>query len=209
MPKYLKTNPEVKEHLIKTDPLLKPLIDLYGDIEIELETEYFEALISSIVGQQLSNKAAAAIWNRLKNLTPIVDAPTLLAIGDEELRSIGISYAKISYIKNLSRAVLNREILIESFDALPDDEIIRELVAVKGIGQWTAEMFLIFSLGRQDVFSVGDGGLNRAVKNIYQIENVPTKQRLFEISSNWKPYRTFASLYLWRSLNNKPDTVIP
>ena len=200
----IKTEEYIKEKLSKGDSKLSAVINSIGYIEINLEKDYFLALCRSIVGQQLSNKVADVIWNRvLILLENEVEPEKILATEDEELRSKGVSYSKIKYIKNLSLAVVNKEIHFEKFDDMSDEEIIKELTKVKGIGTWTAEMFLIFSLGREDVFSLGDAGLKSVIKNLYEFENEPTKLELTEISSRWSPYRTYASLYLWEMINRK------
>ena len=125
----------------------------------------------------------------------------LISLEDEKLREIGVSYSKIGYLKNLSSAVLNNEICLDNLEGIENEEIVKNLTKVKGIGQWTAEMFLIFCLGRRDVFSLGDGGLQRSIKWLYRLDEVPKRKQLMQISEKWKPYRTFASLYLWEAIN--------
>ena len=128
-------------------------------------------------------------------------ASKLISLEDEKLREIGVSYSKIGYLKNLSSAVLNNEICLDNLEGIENEEIVKNLTKVKGIGQWTAEMFLIFCLGRRDVFSLGDGGLQRSIKWLYRLDEVPKRKQLMQISEKWKPYRTFASLYLWEAIN--------
>ena len=125
----------------------------------------------------------------------------MISLEDEKLREIGVSYSKIGYLKNLSSAVLNNEICLDNLEGIENEEIVKNLTKVKGIGQWTAEMFLIFCLGRRDVFSLGDGGLQRSIKWLYRLDEVPKRKQLMQISEKWKPYRTFASLYLWEAIN--------
>lgn len=202
MHRLLRTEPDIKNELILLDPSLKKLIDTCGSIEIELSNDYFASLSSSIVGQQLSNKVADVIWNRVVSLMGGEPSPQkILSIEVEKLRGVGVSYSKIGYLKNLSNAVLNNKICLDGFKGMDNDEIIENLTAVKGIGQWTAEMFLIFSLGRCDVFSLGDGGLQKSVKWLYQLDEIPRRKQLMQISEKWMPYRTFASLYLWEAIN--------
>jgi DNA-3-methyladenine glycosylase II len=190
--------------LVKLDPALEKLVRLAGTVEVTLQENYFESLASAIVGQQLSNRVAEVLWERLNSLAAGGVSPeSILALEDEALRGIGISYAKIKYLKALADAVALGALELDKLETLPDDEVVRKLTAVKGIGPWTAEMFLIFSMGRTDVFSVGDGGLQRAVKWLYQLEEVPKKEELIKISDRWKPYRTLAALYLWRALDEK------
>lgn len=202
--KTMQTKNYIEEKLIELDYKLKEIIDLVGIIEIKLEQNYFLALCRSIVGQQLSNKVADVIWNRVLLLVENkVEPEKILSINDEDFRSKGVSYSKIKYMKNLSTAVINGEIHFDKFEQMSDEEIIKELTKVKGIGTWTAEMFLIFSLGREDVFSLGDAGLKNVVKSLYGFKDEPTKKDLIEINGKWSPYRTYASLYLWEMINRK------
>jgi len=186
------------------DPALGKLITQCGPIEIPLQEDYFLSIASAIVGQQLSNRVAEVLWSRLIELSEKPMSPEgILFLEDEALRQIGISYSKIKYLKALATAVTEKTLDLNQLHLFDDEEVIRQLTSVKGIGPWTAEMFLIFSMGRLDVFSVGDGGLQRAVKWLYGLEEVPGKEELLRISSMWKPYRTIAALYLWRALDDK------
>jgi DNA-3-methyladenine glycosylase II len=193
------TTDEIHRALIERDPGLQSVIERVGHIRIPLNGDYFAALVSAIVEQQLSGKVAEVIWNRLKALMGGKVTPEkLLAAQDEELRGIGLSGMKVKYVKALAQAVMDGEVRLDALEAMDDEEIVQCLTAVKGIGRWTAEMFLMFSLGRPDVFSCGDGGLQRAVQKLYGVE--PKKDELLRISSRWEPYRSYASLYLWRAL---------
>jgi DNA-3-methyladenine glycosylase II len=192
------------EELGKLDPALGKLMDQCGPIEIPLQENYFTSIASAIVGQQLSNRVAGVLWTRLAELSGEAVSPTtMLSLEEEDLRRIGISYSKIKYLKALSTAVIENRLELNQLHLFDDDEIVRQLTSVKGIGPWTAEMFLIFSMGRLDVFSVGDAGLQRAVKWLYNREDVPGKEELLRISNQWKPYRTIAALYLWRAIDDK------
>lgn len=202
MKKYLEANAAIREALVAADEALGHILAACGELKIELNENRFESLVSSIVGQQLSNRVVEVIWGRVTRLTGGEITPeNILNTGEEAFRQTGMSRPKIRYIKNLSEAVLSGAVKLDAFDGMENDDIIQSLAAVKGIGEWTAEIFLIFSLGREDVFSAGDGGLQRAVKKLYSLDDVPPKPRLLEISEKWKPYRTYASLYLWKSLN--------
>jgi len=202
MRKVFRTEPDINNELILLDPVLKKIINACGPLEVELSTDYFSFLSRSIIGQQLSNKVAFVIWNRLLSLMDGEPSPQkLISLEDEKLREIGASYSKIGYLKNLSSAVLNNEICLDNLEGIENEEIVKNLTKVKGIGQWTAEMFLIFCLGRRDVFSLGDGGLQRSIKWLYRLDEVPKRKQLMQISEKWKPYRTFASLYLWEAIN--------
>lgn len=190
------------EHFKKTDPVLSEVADRVGIFEWKIVGNYFLDLTSSIVQQQLSIKAGDTIWNRFIALFPAnKPTPELVAtIDGQKIRDAGISWSKISYIKDLAEKTLESGIVFEQFSIMTDEEIIAELVKVKGIGRWTAEMFLMFSMGRPDVFSYGDLGIRKAIRRLYGFANEPTKEEAEKITENWKPYRTIACRYLWRSL---------
>jgi len=205
MKKMLKTDESILQVLREKEPLFGPIIESCGPIEMELSEDPFTALASAIVSQQLSGRVAEVIWGRVAALLDgQITAERVLATADERFREAGLSNSKTKYLKCLSDAVQSGLVRPEEFPGMENEAIIAELVAVKGIGRWTAEMFLMFSLGRPDVFSPGDGGLQRAVKKIYGLEEIPSAEELAVISERWKPYRTFASFYLWRSLSVKP-----
>jgi DNA-3-methyladenine glycosylase II len=186
------------------DPVLKKLYKKYGPHKFENRSKFlYEELVESIIGQQLSGKAADTIFKRFlalfNNKFPSYDA--LLRIDTEKLRSAGMSYSKASYIKNIAKAFKDRKLSIGKLEKLSDDDVKKELTKIKGVGNWTAEMILIFTLKREDVFSLGDAGLRRAIKNLYNIEN---EKQILNLAEKWKPKRSFACWYLWRSLENKP-----
>jgi DNA-3-methyladenine glycosylase II len=189
------------------DPILKKLYKTHGPHEFEdrgkiLMTE----LIESIISQQLSVKAADTIYSRFLKLFKngkFTSADEILKIDVEKLRSAGMSYSKAKYIKNIAKAFKDGEVVIEKIQKMTDEEVIVELTKIKGIGKWTAEMTLIFTLKREDVFSPGDAGLKRAIKNLYGITN---EKEILKLSETWKPKRSYACWYLWRSLNNVPKT---
>lgn len=198
----LQATEEIQKYLRNTDPILGALIDRVGPVDASLTEDYFASLASAIVGQQLSNRVAEVLWDRLLAYCAGSVTPEKLAAGEtEDLRGLGLSYSKVSYLKALSAHVLEGSLALARFREMEDGEIIRQLTQVKGIGPWTAEMFLIFSLGREDVYSMGDGGLLRAVQTLYGLEAAPTRQVLEEIAGRWSPYRTYASLYLWKALD--------
>lgn len=163
--------------------------------------EYFIALIRQIISQQLSGKAANTIQRRFEamfknnEITPV----ELLKFEDQKLRNAGMSWAKASYVKNIATAILGEEICWDDFHELSDEDVIAELTKIKGIGRWTTEMFLMFTLGRKDVFSHGDIGLRRGLEKLYNLDN-PSKKQIESIVSKWIPYRTFGSIALWQSL---------
>lgn len=164
--------------------------------------QYFVDLCETIVSQQLSGKAALTIWNRVLDLFPSrnIEPQSLLDMPDEKIKAAGTSWAKVKFMKDLAIRTLSGELKFHLFPRLNDEEIVKELVAVKGIGPWTAEMFLMFGMGREDVFSMGDVGLKNAIKRIYGLED-PVK--IHKLSLKWSPYRTWACRVLWGSLDLK------
>lgn len=202
MTRFITTNQNINKYLCKKDIVFINIINVCKSVEIELSENYFVSLVKSIIGQQLSNKVANVIYNRLYVLcNKNILLKTILKLPIDDLREIGISYSKISYIKNLADAVVSKKVIFDDIENMKNDDIIKMLTSVKGIGPWTSEMFLIFVLGREDVFSYGDGGLQRAITTMYNIDYKLTKKLLIEISNAWKPYRTYASLYLWDLIN--------
>ncbi|MDP3940849.1 MAG: DNA-3-methyladenine glycosylase 2 family protein [bacterium] len=193
---------KAKKHFQKTDPVLWELSKKINLAPRESDGNYFMDLVESIVSQQLSVKAADTIWKRFVALLPNheVDPTLVLDLPDGKIREAGISWQKISYIKDLAKKTIESGILFEQFGIMTDEEIIEELVKVKGIGRWTAEMFLMFSMERQDVFSYGDLGLRRAMEKVYNLRKEPSEKTALRISNKWKPYRTIGSRYLWKSL---------
>lgn len=199
------------EQLRRADPVLRALIDAGGPLRPEERTrgrpaDPYGALVRSIVGQQLSTKAARTIYERLCALfgggPPSPEQ--LLAADHEALRAAGLSNAKATYLRDLARHVVDGSLELDRLDELSDEEIIAELTAVKGLGRWTAEMFLIFHLGRPDVLPVDDLGIRRAVERAYGLGGLPSADELRAIAEPWRPQRTLACLYLWRSLDNAP-----
>jgi len=211
------------EEFLEKDKYIGPLVKKYGSCKIKPRPKryYFEDLVDSIVQQQLSMKAATSIFNRIKEkvadkkdsknpnkhkwrvgktLEVEVSPEKILALSDKELRECGLSNAKVVYVKNLAEKVKRQEVKVESLDKLPDEEVMKELVAVKGIGEWTAHMFLMFTLARPDIFPVGDLGLRNAFKKVIQKDLNPNEMSKF--AERWKPWRTVASWYIWKTLEN-------
>ena len=195
------------EHLRESDPVMARIISGASLKELELESDYYRAIVESIVFQQLAGKAAEAILKRFKGLyNGRLPTPRQFLSAEESfIRNAGISPQKYSYITDLCLKLENGLVELESLGKKPDEEVIAELTKVKGIGRWTAEMFLMFSLGRPDVFAMDDLGLRNAVIKAYRLRKQPSKEKLAAISRKWKPYRSIASLYLWRY---KDTTVI-
>jgi len=199
-------------HLQRADPVMARLIDDFGGPLPAGEDgrgrpeEHYGALVRSITGQQLSVKAAASIWGRVVERFGGTPGPEqILADDPEELRvACGFSRAKVAYLRSLAEHVLSGELELDRLNDLPDDEAIRELTAVKGIGEWTAHMFLMFTLHRPDVLPVGDLGVRNAAMRAYGLAAAPAPADLEAIAEPWRPHRTRACLYLWRSLDNEP-----
>ncbi len=192
-------------HLSKVDPKLGKVIAVHSVPELKPTTEFFRYLVESILSQQLSVKASDTIIARFKKMFGRKKFPTpkdILATPAEELRSVGISGMKVNFLKDLSAKILDKTLQFKRLSVLSDEEVISHLTQVKGIGPWTAEMFLMFALARPDVFSYGDLGLKNAMKKIYKLPDHPTLQQAERISAKWKPYRTYAARYLWKSLDN-------
>jgi DNA-3-methyladenine glycosylase II len=198
-------------HLRRKDPVMRELIKRVGKLDLEARrrgrpADAYGALVRSIVGQQLSTKAAATIYGRLTDLfggrTPTPQE--LLDTDPGAIRAAGMSGAKTAYLRSLAEHVLSGELELDRLDDLTDDEIVAELTAVKGLGVWTAHMFLIFHLNRPDVLPVGDLGVRNAARAAYDLKELPTALELEEIGDPWRPHRSLAALYLWRSLDNAP-----
>src|SRR5258708_7157987 len=198
---------KVRRHFKKVDPVYFEVISKYDDLEIGTSLapkEYFVALCREILGQQLSGKVADVIYNRFKLLFPKqqITAKSLLKLSHEQLRATGMSNSKVKFLQDLAQKVESKELSLADLASLDDEGVIKELTKVKGIGPWTAEMFLIFALGREDVFSFGDLGLNNALKKIYDIKT-GTKEEIELIVAKWSPYRSYACRILWKSLDNR------
>lgn len=201
----MNTGEKAAEFLKKADSTLANVIEKVGILETRKSTNYFVSLIESIVSQQLSVKVADVIYARFENLFPEkhITPENVLEIDKEVMRNVGMSYGKITYVQSLARHVIDSPLLFEKFDEMADEDIVAELIKVKGIGQWTAEMFLIFTMGREDVFSYGDLGLKNALRNLYGFTDRPTLEEANEITEQWRPYRSYGSRYLWKSLELK------
>ncbi|HYU60788.1 MAG TPA: DNA-3-methyladenine glycosylase [Solirubrobacterales bacterium] len=198
------------EYLRRADPVLRGLIDASGPIDPETDRrgsrpDPFEALARAIVGQQLSTKAARSIWERVvESLDGRVAPAKLIAADPADLRAAGLSNSKVAYLRDLSERVESGDLDLERIAEVADEDVVAELIEIKGIGRWTAEMFLIFHLARPDVISTGDLGIRRATQLAYGLDELPGPTDLERIAEPWRPHRTLACLYLWRSLQNAP-----
>jgi len=201
--------------LAKSDPKMAALMARVGEIDLatrlkrrseERPNDAYGALLRAIVGQQLSTKAARTIYLRVVDIfggtTPSPEQ--LLEASEADLRGAGLSGRKVEYVRDLAAHILSGELEVDRLDELGDGEVIAELVAVRVLGQWTAEMFLLFHLERPDVLSGGDLGIRKAVQIEYGLEEMPKPERVLEIGEPWRPHRSLASLYLWESLAAVP-----
>ena len=191
--------------LARRDPVIRDLMRRYGECGLAKaqRTDPFRALLHAIIAQQLSTKAAATIEARFAALFDGRPTPAAIAaMPDERLRAVGISPQKLGYIRDLCARTLDNSLALDALDTLPDEDVIVALTSVKGIGRWTAEMFLMFRLHRPDVLPVGDLGILKAVQRAYKLRLAPTPVRLTRLGENWRPYRSVACWYLWASLDN-------
>jgi len=193
--------------LARRDPILAPVIRKHRTRSL-LDTPYmdpFPALVRTIMGQQISTKAAATIHGRLVALMPRGVTPkALLALTDEQLRTAGLSRQKAAYVRDLAVKVTSGEFQTHSLHEMSDEEVIEAIVKVKGLGRWSAEMYLMFRLHRPDVLPVDDLGIVNAIQRLYGLRKRPKADRIRKIAEPWRPYRTVACWYLWRSLENEP-----
>jgi len=201
-------NTKIRKHFEKVDPVIyKAMEGLDFDEwikpykERKKANDYFAALCVEIIGQQLSRASANAIIKRFRSLfkDEKIDPKQLLAINDQRLRDAGMSWAKAKYVKNIAEAYLNKTVRFDELDNMSDEEVIKELNLIKGVGPWTAEMFLMFHLNRPDVFSHGDLGLKKGMMKLYKKDFI-SKEFAEEVTSKWMPWRTYGSIALWHSL---------
>jgi DNA-3-methyladenine glycosylase II len=189
--------------LSQLDPTMAELIERNGSIRREPRGEFFASLARSIISQQISVKAAAAILGRFETATGM-DPQRAYELSFEDARAVGLSGQKYTYIHDLADHFVRDSMVFDHLDTLADDDVITELTKVKGIGVWTAQMFLMFNLQRPDVFAPDDRGLQLAVKKLYNLPDVPSRTELIKTAAKWSPYRTVASYHLWHSLDNEP-----
>ena len=194
--------------LARRDPVIRDLIKRHGPCGLAdaQHEDTFTALVHSIISQQLSTKAAATIACRFDALFDGQPAPAAVAhVGDDQLRAVGLSTQKVRYIRDLCARIANGSLPVNTLNELADEDVIQSLTQVKGIGRWTAEMFLMFRLHRPDVLPVDDLGILKAVQRAYGLRQMPRPERLTRMGEPWRPYRSVACWYLWASLGNAPD----
>jgi DNA-3-methyladenine glycosylase II len=200
---------KARRYLMRKDPVLGAAIKAIGACGMadRQRKDHLSALVSAIVSQQLSTKAAATIFGRFVALFPdhhIPDAAAIAAQTDAALRAVGLSGQKVGYMRDLSARVIDGRLRLDELENLPDEEVIERLVAVKGFGRWTAEMFLMFRLHRPDVLPAGDLGIVVAIQRLYRLRKRPDAKRVLKIGAAWRPYRSVASWYLWQTLKTEP-----
>lgn len=207
MPYHPKDVAAAVKHLSKVDPVLKELIRRVGPFTLKTHRDRFDLLVRSILSQQISTKAARAIRLRLvERAQPHGITPESISqLSDQSLREAGLSAQKVSYLRDLADHALAGKLQLNKLGRLDDDTVIAQLVAVRGIGVWTAQMFLMFALGRLDVFPHDDLGLRSSLKSLYKLAELPDKKTSLRLSEPWTPYRTIASWYCWRLSDLKND----
>ena len=196
------------EYLSSVDPVLAPVVKRAGPTTMRPHKDYYQSLVDSIISQQLSTYAAAAIEKRFQDLFGgVFPTPEQILTKDvETLRGIGFSRGKATYVLDLAQHIVDGKVKFDHLDGLSNDEVIAELTQVKGIGVWTAHMFLMFCMGRPDVLPIGDLGIRNGIRKLYGLADAPTPEQVTEIAAKnkWHPYESVASWYIWHSLDNKP-----
>ena len=196
----MQTDPAI--YLQKVDLALAGIIEKAPRPVWKPRADYFKSLVEAIINQRLSGKAADTIISRFNTLFPKLPytPESVLRLSDETIRGVGVSYSKVSYIKDLAEKIRSQTLDFAQIHTWDDEAVIQHLTQVKGIGRWSAEMFLMFTLAREDIFSFGDQGLKNAIMRLYKIEKPLTQEKATQISDVWRPYRSWACWYLWQSL---------
>lgn len=196
-------------HLRSADPVMGELIRRVGPFKLRTQTDRFAILVRSIISQQISTKAARAIHDRLAELLAPekISAAGIHGLDLPQLRSVGLSPQKAAYLKDLADRIVAGQVRLNTIGRLTDEAVIEQLIQVKGIGRWTAQMFLIFSLGRLDVFPHDDLGIRSAIRRFYRLSDLPDKATSLRIAEPWRPYSSIASWYCWRGCEIPPDSI--
>ena len=213
MSKEMNTSPKHRRalsHFQKSDPVIFEIMkgvnfnEWIAPKKAKRDSIFFQALCREVIGQQLAGKAANAINKRFVNLfrKGRITPDALLKLPNQTLRDVGMSWAKAKYVKNIAKAYIEKSVEFNKFHQLTNEEVISQLTTIKGVGNWTAEMFLIFTLGREDVFSFGDLGLKKGFSKIYGVEN-PKKEEVEKVVSKWTPYKSYGSIALWHCLDSE------
>ncbi len=199
----------IRTHFSRNDPVIYRLLSQLEkqgiSITVQRSSDYFSDLCEAIVNQQLSEKAGRTIYNRFLDLIPgrSVTPVSVSLLSDEHIRGAGVSWSKVRYIKSLATSFIDRHIDFDHLHTLSDDDVLSSLTTLHGIGRWSAEMFLMFSLARENIFSFGDAGLRRAIILAYAFKKAPTVKQIEKITHKWSPYKTYACRVLWQSLDRK------
>lgn len=191
-------------HLMKKDRVMRRLVPKFGELRLESRGDAFVTLARSVVGQQISVKAAQTVWDRFQAQMRRVTPGAVLKLDVDAMRASGLSARKVEYLQDLSKHFADKRVHVKDWSGMDDEAIIEELVAIRGIGRWTAEMFLIFHLMRPDVLPVDDVGLINGVSRLYFSEEAVSRSELREVAQAWAPYRSVATWYIWRSLDPQP-----
>jgi DNA-3-methyladenine glycosylase II len=198
-----------EKHLTKSDKRLAPVIKSSGPCRLKPHSDYYGELVGSIVGQQLSAVAAGTIWRRLLGLfdDKMPSPEQLIKVDDQKLRDVGLSWNKVRYVKDLAEHILDGRLDLGHVATMPNEQLIEQLTAVKGLGEWSAHMFMMFGLGRLDILPTGDLGIRKAMMKLYGLKEMPDAAKMITIANrnNWHPYESVASWYLWQSLDNSPQ----
>lgn len=198
-----------EKHLAEQDKHLALVIKQSGPCRLSPHSDHYGELVGSIVGQQLSSKAAAVIWQRVLGLFggKMPKPEQLIKIEDQKLRDVGLSWAKVRYVKDLAVHILDGRLDLKHISTMPNEQVIEQLTAVKGIGEWSAHMFMMFGLGRLDILPVGDLGVRKGLQLVYGLKELPDPAKCIKIANShkWHPYESVASWYMWQSLDNNPQ----
>lgn len=197
---------KAQRHLARNDAVLKPFIKSIGPCTLQCDDDHFAILVRSIISQQISTKAAKAIGNRLLEKVGRFQPKRILAASEDAMREAGLSQGKRLSLRDLAQKCTDGTVPLKKLAGRENDEVVETLIQVRGIGPWTAEMFLIFSLGRPDVLPVGDYGLRAGVQKHYALAELPKKDTLHELTASWRPYRSIGTWYIWRSLGGVPQS---
>ncbi len=194
------------QHISHIDERMAGVIKIIGPCTLSPQRYRFQSLVRAIVGQQISTKAARSVFNRLRaEAGGYVTAERIGALKTRQLRSVGLSDQKTKYISDLSRRVTSGTLRLDKLDVLDDDAVVAALTEVKGIGPWTAEMFMMFVLNRPDILPMADLGIQEGFRRIYKLRKRPSEERMLQLAKPWQPYRTIGSWYLWRHLDAVPE----
>jgi DNA-3-methyladenine glycosylase II len=197
-----------EKYLADHDKKLAPIIKASGPCRLKPHTDHYGELVGSIVGQQLSSIAAGTIWRRVLGLFggKMPTPEQLIKIEDQKLRDVGLSWAKVRYVKDLARHILDERLDLEHIATMPNEQVIEQLTAVKGLGEWSAHMFMMFGLGRLDILPTGDLGIRKGMMKLYDLKELPDPPTMITVANKnaWHPYESVASWYLWQSLDNNP-----